>query len=176
MAFSDPQSNLEKFGLSEGSIIADLGAGSGFYTLAAARLVKESGKVYAVDVQQELLARLKNVAHQSKMHNVEVIHGNIEKVGGTYIRENSIDAALICNVFFQVDQKEEFLKEVKRILKVNGRILFIDWEDSFGGMGPQPEHVVTEKSAEEYLQKAGFTRVDSFDAGDHHYGFIFRKS
>ncbi len=174
MAFSDPKSNLESLGLSEGITIADLGTGSGFYALEAAKMVKD-GKVYAVDVQQELLARLKNTAHQAHVNNIHVIHGNIEKLGGTKIGDNTVDVALVCNTFFQIEHKDEFLKEVSRILKPGGRILLVDWQDSFGGMGPQAEHVVTERDAEEQFKKAGFIFVDGIDAGDHHYGHIYRK-
>ncbi len=175
MAFSDPIKNLESLSLSEGAVVADLGAGSGFYTVAAAQLVQAHGKVYAVDVQQDLLSRLKNTAHEARLTNIEYVHGNAEKIGGTRIRDNSVDVVLACNIFFQIEEKENFLAEAKRILKPSGRILLVDWEDSFGGMGPQPQHVVAPTEAREYLQKAGFTKVSDIDAGEHHYGFIYRK-
>ena len=54
MAFSDPQKNIDQLNIGEGKTVADLGAGSGFYTMAAAKAVGPSGRIYAVDVQQEL--------------------------------------------------------------------------------------------------------------------------
>jgi ubiquinone/menaquinone biosynthesis C-methylase UbiE len=172
MAFSDPAQILDQVGLSEGHIVADLGAGSGFYTLAAAKLVG-SGKVYAVDVQADLLARIKNAAHAANLHNIEVLHGDMERLGGTRIRECSVDIALICNVLFQVEKKDDFLNEVKRILKPGGRVVLVDWADSFGGMGPAAEHVISEQDAEELFKKHGFTFINSIDAGDNHYGHTY---
>jgi ubiquinone/menaquinone biosynthesis C-methylase UbiE len=175
MAFSDPEKNLGELGIHNGSFIADLGAGSGAYTLAAAKIVGDGGKVFAVDVQGDLLARIKNAAAGAHLKNVEAVHGDIEELGGTRLKDISVDIALACNVLFQVEQKENFADEIKRILKPNGRVLVVDWSDSFGGLGPQPEHVITESQAKELFEKHGFAFVKKFDAGDHHYGLVFRK-
>lgn len=175
MAFSDPQKIIDQCGLLEGQTVADLGAGSGFYSLAAAKLVGESGKIYAVDIQQDLLARIKSMAQAAKLHNIEVVHGDIEHPGGTRIRDASVDLALATNVLFQIENKEGFVNEIKRIVKPGGRVLVVDWSDSFGGMGPQPEFVVEEDKAKALFEKKGFTLVNSIFAGDHHYGFIFRN-
>ncbi len=175
MAFSDPQQNLESLGVQEGSYVADLGAGSGFYSFAAGRLVGAGGKVYSIDVQQDLLSRIKNGAHVQKLHNIEVIHGDIERVGGTRLREASIDIVLLCNVLFQVEHKQDCVNEIKRILKAGGRVMIVDWQDSFGGMGPTSEHIFTELQTQELFEKSGFVFISSIDAGDHHYGVIYRK-
>src|SRR5438105_968093 len=127
MAFSDPEKNLSELGLEPGLFVADLGAGSGAYTLAAGRMVGGSGRVYSIDVQQELLSRIKNAAHAERLTNIEVIHGDIEEIGGTRLKEASVDVVLVCNVLFQSEQKETFLDEIRRILKPKGRVLIIDW-------------------------------------------------
>ena len=62
MTFSDPQKNIQQFGLIEGMKVADLGAGSAAYTLATAKQVGNSGRVYAVEVQKELISNIKNSA------------------------------------------------------------------------------------------------------------------
>jgi ubiquinone/menaquinone biosynthesis C-methylase UbiE len=174
MAFTDPVKNLDALGLQEGMVVVDLGAGSGFYTLAAAHKVGSAGKVYAVDVQQDLLARIKNAARAENISNIEVIHGDVEHLGGTRLREKSTDAAIISNVFFQVEHKDDFLEEVRRIVKPHGKILFVEWADSFDGMGPAAEHIVTETAAKDFFEKHKFALVQSFNPGDHHYGLIYR--
>jgi ubiquinone/menaquinone biosynthesis C-methylase UbiE len=174
MAFLDPQAVLENFGIQEGSTVADLGAGSGFYTMAAARMVG-TGRVYAVDVQQDLLTRLQNTARAAKITNISVLHGDMERPGGTRLQDGSVDSAIISNVLFQVEQKESFVKEVKRILKSGGKALVIDWSDSFNSMGPEEKLVVTESAARSLFEKAGFEFVNSIDAGDNHYGLVYRK-
>ncbi len=174
--FSDPQKNIEQFGLGKGNYVADFGTGSGFYAFAAAEIIGVSGKVYAVDVQKDLLARIKseaiNVRH---LNNIEIIWADLEHVGGTKLRENSMDAVIVANTFFQLENKDNACREVKRILKPNGRVLFVDWSSSFGGIGPQPEHVFSENQAKDLFNKHGLVIDRLISAGAQHYGIIFRK-
>ena len=174
--FSDPEKNIEQFDLGKGSHVADFGAGSGFYSFAAAKAVGGAGKVYAVDVQKSLLEKLKNEARNVKhFKNIEIIWADLDHVGGTKLRENSMDAIIAANVFFQLEQKDNACTEIKRILKPGGRVLFVDWVSSFGGIGPQPQSVVPESEAKKLFEKHGFTEDRFIDAGAHHYGIIFRK-
>ena len=173
--FSDPQKNIEQCGIQAGMEIADLGAGSGFYTIAAGKALISTGRVYAIDVQKELLTKIKNTAVAQGLYNVEVIWGDIEKPSGTHLRESSIDLALLTNILFQLDNKQDVLSEVKRILKPGGRVLVVDWSDSFGGIGPEPKKVVLKTSAVEMFEKNGFHLDREIDAGSHHYGIIFKK-
>jgi len=198
MTFSDPQKNIQQFGLIEGMKVADLGAGSGAYTVAAARQVGNSGRVYAVEIQKELLSRIKSsadgAANQVSVSsrkesassdsmrkvfygatNVEVIWGDIESLGGTKIKDALIDAVIVSNVLFQIEDKKGLVEEAKRILKPKGRVLVVDWKDSFGGMGPHADHVVSEQSAKKLFEESGFSLERSIPAGDHHYGFIAVK-
>jgi ubiquinone/menaquinone biosynthesis C-methylase UbiE len=174
--FSDPKHNIEQFGLSDGKIVADLGAGSGFYSIEAARVVAPHGRVYAVDVQPDLLARLRTEAQRNHITNIDVITGDMEKVGGTKIRELSVDAAIASNVLFMLEDRKTFLTEVRRILKSGGKLLLVDWSASFSQMGPHSDHVVYKDAARKLAQDAGFTLEKEINVGSHHYGMIFRKA
>lgn len=176
MAFSDPEKIIEEVGIREGSIVVDLGAGSGFYSLAAAKATGDAGKVYAVDIQQELLSRLKNTAQTAKLRNIEVVHGNIEKLHGTKIADGLADIVIVANVLFQVEDKEGLADEVMRLLKSGGRLLVVDWADSFGGMGPEESAVFNQQDSRGLFEKKGFAFDTGIPAGDHHYGLIFRKN
>lgn len=173
--FSDPRYNIEQLGISDGAIVADLGSGAGFYSFEAARAVAPTGKVYAVDVQKDLLERLKREAQKVHLRNIDIIVGDLEKLGGTKIREGLCDAALVVNVLFMLEDKKTFLSEVRRILKKNGRILLVDWTSSFSQMGPHPEHVVYKDEALKLLAAAGFSFEREISAGAQHYGIISRK-
>lgn len=174
--FSDPKSNLDQFGLEKGMKVADLGVGAGFYVLAAAKMVGEEGRIFALDVQKELVADVKRIAEKEELNNVEAIWGDIEKFEGTKIKSGSIDAAIVSNVLFQIEDKEAFLSEIERILKPGGKVLVVDWMDSFAGMGPHRDHLVTKEVAESLFASKGFSIEKRIDAGDHHYGFVTRKS
>jgi ubiquinone/menaquinone biosynthesis C-methylase UbiE len=162
--------------LGEGMRVADLGAGSGAYTFAAAAIVGDTGRVFAVDVQKDLLSRIKNTAKGNGLYNIEVIWGNSEKLGGTKLREASIDVVIAANILFQIEHKEDFLNEIKRILKMRGKALVVDWSGSFGGMGPHPQALVTEEKAKELFESAGLSYEKTINAGEHHYGLIFRRT
>lgn len=176
--FANPQENLEKFGLSPGTIVADLGAGTGHYTLAAAKMVEGkdmNGKVYAIDVQKDLLDRIKTEANREHLANIEIIWGNAEKIGGTKLHDGSVDVVIASNIFFQVEDRVSFAKEISRILKSKGRLLFIEWSDSFGGIGPHKDAVVTENQARDFFEKNGFVIEKGLAVGSHHYGLVIRK-
>lgn len=173
--FSDPKSNLEQFGLTPGMLVADFGVGSGYHALEAARLVAPGGKVFGVDVQKELVESLKKSASREGIDNLETIWGNIEKVGGTKIKDGVMDAVLATSILFLLEDKESFAKEAFRVLKAGGKILVIDWLNSFGGIGPHNSQVFEQDKAEKLFANAGFHLEKNIDAGDNHYGFIVKK-
>src|SRR3989304_6670235 len=127
--FTNPVKNLKALGLRENDIVADLGAGTGFYAVAAGRMVPQ-GKVYAVDVQKDFLMTIKSKAREANLPNVETLWGDVEKLGGTKIGDEVVDVVIASNILFQVENQERFLEEAKRILKPGGRVLLVDWSDS----------------------------------------------
>ena len=173
--FSDPIKNVEQSGIQPGMEIADLGSGSGHYTLAIAKALASTGKVYAIDINKDLLTKLKNNAVKENLFNIEVIWGDIDNINGTKLRDYSVDMVFACNIMFQLENKLDFIKEVKRILKPGGMVVIIDWEDSFGGIGPKKEHVVTKDFTSSAFMKEGFHLDREISAGSHHYGLIYKK-
>lgn len=174
--FSDPVKNIEQFSLGKGMYVADFGAGSGHYSFAAAQAVGEGGEVYAIDVQKDLLEKVKNEAKLRHLKNIEIIWADLEHVGGTKLHDQSMDVIIAANIFFQFENKDNPCIEIKRILKNNGRVLLIDWSASFNNLGPHPDHVFSEDAAKKLFEKHGFM-IDReiVSAGAHHYGIIFRK-
>ncbi len=175
MAFTDPHANISELHLREGMIVADFGAGVGHHAIEAGKRVGDRGRVYAVEVQKDFLQNIKTAAKEAKLTNIEVIWGDIESLHGTKIAETSVDAVIITNVFFQVEDDKGMLAEAFRILKKGGKILVVDWTDSFGGLGPHPKDVITEQAAKRVLGEVGFVVERTFPAGDHHYGIIATK-
>ncbi len=175
MNFSDPQKNIESIGIGEGSVVVDLGSGSGFYSMIAAQKVGPEGRVYAVDVQKELLDRLKTNAENQHLNNIEIIWGDVERVGGSKVGTGIADVVLVCNILFQLEDKESIVTEALRLCRPNGRVCVIDWTDSHFGLGPDESMIVTEQQAKSLFSKQ-FELDKSFDAGEHHYGLVFRKN
>lgn len=170
--FSDPATNIARLGVIDGMRVVDLGAGSGFYTLECARRVGPSGRVYAVDVQKDLLERLRKESASQGSRNIEVIWGNAEKIGGTKLRESIADRVIVSNILFQIEKPDDFVMEIRRILKPGGKALVVDWSE----VSPMsPKSVFTSVQAKALFQKSGFKLAEEFQAGEHHYGLVFSR-
>ncbi|MEK7538239.1 MAG: class I SAM-dependent methyltransferase [Patescibacteria group bacterium] len=174
--FTNPEKNIVELGVHDGMQVADLGAGIGAYTVPLALRVGEKGRVYAVEVQKEFLSNIKAAVTAQNLSNVELLWGDIERLGGTKIKEGSLDAVVVSNVLFQAEDKRGLLREAKRILKTGGKLLLVDWKESFKGLGPARTAVVSAVSARLLCETEGFVLKKEFDAGEHHYGFIMFKS
>lgn len=172
--FAHPTRNVAALGIEPGMAVADFGSGSGAYVLAIAEQLQNQGHVYAIDVQQDLLRRIKNDAHKKGYKNVEILWSDLEKPNGSKIASRHLDLVLVSNLLFQLDDKHAPLIEAWRILKPTGTLAVIDWSDSFGGLGPIKKHVVKKEAARELAESAGFEFVREFQAGAHHFGLIFR--
>lgn len=174
--FANPEENVARLHLKEREKVADFGAGTGAYAIAAGKVVGRNGSVYAVEVQDTLLPRIANAAREAGLSNVKTLWGDIEELGGTSIPDNIIDALILSNVLFQSEDIHALFEEVRRVLKPGGRVLVVEWRDSFNGLGPQPDMIVSPSSVQDTCSRGGFSEKESFDAGEHHYGFIFEKT
>ncbi|MFA5997507.1 MAG: methyltransferase domain-containing protein [Candidatus Paceibacterota bacterium] len=174
--FTNPEDNIAALGVYEGMVIADLGAGIGSYTLPLAEKVGESGRVYAVEVQKDFLTNIKTEAAARGLKNIELLWGDIERPGGTKIKDEAVDAVVISNVLFLAENKSGLIREAKRILKVGGKLLLIDWSDSFNNLGPSPAMVVTKDEAQKLCEAEGFVLKNDVPVGEHHYGIVMLRS
>ena len=172
-SFSEPRENVMQLGLHEGMKVGDFGAGTGHYTRAAAAVVGKEGKVYAIDVQEDVLKHLMLNTHNRYHSIIEAVWGDIETPGGTHVKDGVLDAVILSNVFFQVNDRPALLAEIRRVLKSGGKLMIVDWAGSYEGMGPPPERIVPEHEAEAFFIGGGFHKMKNFRAGPHHYGLVF---
>jgi ubiquinone/menaquinone biosynthesis C-methylase UbiE len=172
--FSDPIKNLKFFDLREDMIVADLGAGTGFYSMTLSEMVPR-GKVYAVEIQRDFLATIANKIADKKCTNVECLWGDIEKHKGTKLADGIIDAVVASNVLFQLEDKETFIKEIKRILKPKGKVLVVDWHPDSDLLHKKHVGSLSKHDAGHLFTKNGFELEREIDTGLHHYGMILIK-
>ncbi|KKT20855.1 MAG: Methyltransferase type 11 [Parcubacteria group bacterium GW2011_GWB1_43_8] len=180
--FIKPEEIIKNFEVRPGMVVADFGSGSGHYVLAMAKKMNNSGLpagqvgvVYAIDIQKNLLEKIKSEAVKQHLSNVDIVWADIEGKEGTKLANGILDFAVASNILFQIGDKEVLAKEIKRTLKSGGRVAVIDWAASFGGSGPAPKAVVVKKEAERIFIQEGFLEEREFPAGDNHYGIIFKK-
>jgi ubiquinone/menaquinone biosynthesis C-methylase UbiE len=173
--FSTPSISLSQFNLEPGMIIADLGCGSGAYTFEVANRIGATGKIFAVDVQKGLVDKLAKECREKHLTNVSVLWDDMDDQNGIGLQTASIDRIIIANTLFQIEDIQKFATEVKRILKPKGSALIVDWSESFGGIGPAPQYVITQARAQEIFEKVGLFTVKAINAGEHHYGFVVQS-
>ena len=173
--FLNPAAVIEAAKIHEGMRVADFGAGSGFCTRAAARVVGPKGVVWAVDAHRDLLPRLKNISLAEGLRNVEVLYGDVGVVGGSNLPAEHFDVCILTNILFAVEDTGALIYEVHRVLKRGGYVVVVDWADSFGGLGPHPDHVVLKSVAKRLFEERGFTVENDVPAGEYHWGFVARR-
>lgn len=173
--FVVPEVVVTHFHLRPGDVVADFGAGKGYFAAVLSKAVGLEGRVYACEIQKNLVEAIADTARTQGLSNVESIWCDIEALKGTKIDDGILDVAIIVNTFFQMEDKETAVKEVIRTLRSGGKLFVIDWSESFNGLGPQPNQVISEAETKALCETQGLVFERTYDAGDHHYGLAFRK-
>jgi len=159
----DPKDFLLANGLHTGMTIIDIGCGPGFFTLPAAEIVGPEGKVYALDVQEEMLEELRK---RNPPENVVIL-----KSGETTIplEDHMAHMILMAFVLHEVDDKISFLKEVKRVLVPDGKFLLLEWHKKIEDKGPPYEERIDQTVAEDLIKRAGFIIEEETNIGNSFY-------
>ena len=168
--FLTPDHLVNELYLKPGDKVADIGCGTGAYTVALSRVVGDVGQVYAVDVHRDMLHTLEATLARMSILNVDIVWANIEEK--IPVEKFSLDAVVLSNVLFQLEDHAKALNMVHDLLKPEGQLLVVDWSHSHKGVGPHESHVVNEARAEDMMQKHGFRIVKRLPAGDFHYAFV----
>jgi len=172
----DPAFILKKVGVTGEMSVADLGCGgAGHFVLPAAHMVGNKGVVYAVDVLKEVLGGVESKAKLEGLSNIRYVWSDLEVVGGTKIQAESLDVALLVNVFFQTKEHQNILQEAKRLLKSGGKLLVADWSEIGSPFGPATEKRVKKDEIKRLAQSVGLKELEEFSAGDYHFGLLFQK-
>ena len=170
-----PEHVIGKLDVHRGMFVADFGAGSGFYVIPVARVVGESGKVYAIDIQKHHLDIIKSRAAIEHIFNIESVWGDLEIPRGSRLEDDSVDMVLIANILFQVDKKQEVLNEARRVLKKGGVVVLIEWDEGASVGGPPQNLRVSRRIVESLALAAGLIQDREFETGSFHYGLIYKK-
>ena len=124
--FSHPEKNITQAYVGEGMVVADFGSGSGHHAIAAARAVGKYGKVYAIDVQIDLLHKIKKDAERQGLDNVDILHADLEQERGSGLADHSVDRVFIFNTLFFSEVRSTIVGEAFRILRSKGRLAIIE--------------------------------------------------
>jgi ubiquinone/menaquinone biosynthesis C-methylase UbiE len=148
---------IKLLGVTTGSHVADVGCHEGYMTVKLSKVVSSSGKVYAVDVEQNKLDKLKNHLEDRNIKNVKLIKGDYDN---PKLSENSLDAVIILDTYHEMDDHDEILQHIKSALKPGGRLLLCEpiseSRRTFTRALQEDRHELSINYALEDLKKAGF--------------------
>ncbi|MFH0815450.1 MAG: class I SAM-dependent methyltransferase [Methanobacteriota archaeon] len=167
--YLDPDAVVEQLDIKRGAVTADVGAGTGYFSIPLAGLVGGTVKVYALDLSAEMLEALR--ARAKGMDNISTVLTTEDSIP---LDDGSIDLALMVNVFHELDG-DGTLREVMRILRPGGRLAIADWKKRPMTKGPPYGHRISEDAAVERVTALGLEFYNWFEPGPYHYGLIFIK-
>ena len=172
-AWQKPDQVMDALHIAEGTTVVDLGAGGGWFTTRLARRVGQSGKVYAVDVQQLMKQAIERRVQREGLSNVTPVLGQYDDPG--LPADARTDAVLIVELFHEMDHPVVMLRNVARTLKPRGRIGIIEYREGEGGPGPGPEERVPPSVVISQAAAAGLKLVDEQKFLPYQYFLIFGK-
>lgn len=174
LAFVDPKKIIEMAEVKKGERVADFGCGPGYFSLPAAEAVGEEGTVYAFDVLPAAIEALESHLKMNNIDNIVSRRVNLEKERGTGLEDETVDWVIIKDVLFQNKNKQKILEEAKRVLKVGGKILTMEWNENVF-IGPNKDSRISKDELSKIIFDAGFIFKKEADAGDYHYIIIASK-
>ncbi len=169
---------LHELDLRPGMIYADLGIGtSAHFVFSAARIVGDDGKVYAVDILQQVLEMVKGRAKADGYFNVETVWSDLEIYGAAkVIKNDSLDRVSLINTLYQTKEDAHVINEANRMLKLGGKILIIDWNPKGADFGPPEEARTSLDKVRQMAKVVGWKEVRAFTPSDFHFGVLFEKA
>lgn len=159
-AWQKPDLIMDALKIAYGDTVADIGAGSGFFTVRLARRVGPNGVVYAEDIQQPMLESIKRRVNREGLTNVVTRLGTDTDAN---LPKGMIDAVLVVDVYHEVqatDDRVRFLRHLADALKAGGRIGIVNYKPGDGGPGPEPERRLDRSVVEEEVRAAGLRVLD----------------
>lgn len=144
---------IKNMKLTATDVVADIGAGSGYYTFRMAKLVPQ-GKVYAVDIQDEMLQLINTKKKQTNATNVEAIKSTDSTCN---LPDNSVDLAIMVDVYHELSYPHEMLQSIRKALKKDGKLLLIEYRGEDASVPIKPLHKTTITQINKEMAANGFT-------------------
>ena len=167
-----PDQVMDAMGIADGSIVADIGAGSGWFTIRLARRVGPQGLVYAEDVQPEMINAISRRVSREGFTNVRAVLG---LKNDPRLPPNSLDAVLMVDAYHEVEDRVSMLASLAKALKPAGRIGIVDFRLDGTGPGPAPEERVSPDVVVNDAKQAGLRLLRQEPFLEYQYFLIFAK-
>lgn len=168
----NPDLAMRLIRVERGSAVADLGAGSGYFTVRLARAVGTTGRVYAVDIQSGMLELLRRAVAREKLTNVIPV---LSTEDDPRLPEQSLDLVLMVDVYHELSSPQVTLAHVKRALKPGGRLVLLEYRAEDPNVPIRPEHKMTKAQVKLEIEHEGFRQLRVYDDLPRQHLIVFTR-
>jgi ubiquinone/menaquinone biosynthesis C-methylase UbiE len=165
-----PDEVIAALDLKPGETLADIGAGSGYFTFRFARKVGDTGRVYAVDINSDMILYMNRYIRDKKVKNVTTI---LSAPDDPLLADASINRFFICNTWHHIQNRPQYIARMKTMLKPGGQIIVVDYKKKQLPVGPPPEMKLTKKEVIAELEAGGFKLAKEHDFLPYQYFLVF---
>ncbi len=171
-AWQRPGRIMDALGIADGSVVADLGAGGGWFTIRLARRVGPNGLVYAEDVQRAMIESIERRVQREGLRNVRTVLGRDDD---PRLTGETLDAALMVDAYHEVQDRVTFLRNVRKALKPRGRLGIVDFRKDGLGPGPPLDDRIEPAAVIADAEAAGLRLLERDDSLPFQYLLIFGR-
>ncbi len=169
-AWQEPEKVVRFLRISAGQSVADLGAGTGYFTVHLAKAVGAAGKAYAVDVEPNMVTHLGERAAKAKLPQVVPV---LAAPDDPKLPAGGIDLVFICDTWHHIDDRLSYLERLAVALKPGGKIAVVDFREGEMPVGPPPGHKLSREAVVKEFEAARFSLVDEYTKLRYQYALVF---
>lgn len=172
-AYQKPEAVVAALGLRPGEAVADIGSGSGYFTLRLAGAVGPAGRVYAVDVDPNMVRHLNHRVRDARVDNVRSVLADPDD---PLLAEASIDRFFVCDTWHHIEDQAKYLALMKKMLRPGGKVVMIDFKKEATPVGPPLGMRIAKEDLVKQMQAAGFFLAAEHTFLPHQYFLVFRAA
>ncbi len=170
-AYQKPHEVISALNLKEGEVVADLGAGSGYFTFRLAHHVGDTGRVYAVDVSPDMILHLNRRIRDLDVKNVVTI---LAAPDDPLLADASMDRFFICDTWHHIEHHDRYLALLKKMLKPGGQIVMVDFKKIETPVGPPMAMRIKRDDLVKEMERNGFSLVQEHTFLPYQYFLVFK--
>jgi ubiquinone/menaquinone biosynthesis C-methylase UbiE len=167
-----PSKAITALDIRPGQVVADVGAGSGYYTVRLAERVGPNGRVFATDIQPEMLSLLRTRVSRARLDNVELV---LSTDADPRLPEGRFDLVLMVDVYHELARPQEVLRRLRASLKPDGRLVLIEFRKESAWVPIREEHKMSVKEARMELEAEGYRFDRVIDVLPWQHILVFRR-
>ena len=171
--WQDTEEIMDRLHLGAGDIVADIGAGSGFFTIPFSSRVGDKGLVFAEEIQIEMINYISRKVEVQELKNIRVIFGKPEDPS---LLDNFFNLVFLANTYHELEKPFLMLENIKKDMRHSGRLAIIDWDPAKQSpFGPPIEAKVPESTIIKEVERSGFELIEKHNFMPYHYFLVFKR-